>query len=306
MSTVEFEDSKEVAKQEEFYELSTRYELPALEPFVCKDFEDLGFSEDVKKGGKKAVKQPSEEKTLINFESPLQEEAKDVGVQPSKSKSILDDRNIVFAMCSSLREATDVGESSCSGSKSLSTSITRQADLKPQLSVEGQDSDYKSLELEVDESAMFNSQLPASSASDEETSNSNNDDQEEEAKPSSSSLDKLSQGDDEDEELQPLISSNKTSSSSLSTTVIGPLVVGGLADSLSGSMTTSGIVAAVGSSAKTPSSTKTTSALPTTEANQSEDSGKQTATAKQTTAGNGNGGGGNNGNGKKKSKKKRK
>lgn len=305
VSTVEFEDSKEVAKQEEFYELSTRYELPALEPFVCKDFEDLGFSEDVKKGGKKAVKQPSEEKTLINFESPLQEEAKEVEVQPSKSKSILDDRNIVFAMCSSLREATDFGESSCSGSKSLSTSITRQADLKPQLSVEGQDSDYKSLELEVDESAMFNSQLPASSASDEETSNSNNDDQEEEAKPSSCSLGKLSQGDDEDEELQPLISSNKTSSSSLSTTVIGPPVGGGLADSLSGSMTTSGIVAAVGSSAKTPSST-TTSALPTTEANQSEDSGKQTATAKQTTTGNGNGGGGNNGNGKKKSKKKRK
>uniref|UniRef100_A0A1Q3FAA9 Putative breast carcinoma amplified sequence 3 n=1 Tax=Culex tarsalis TaxID=7177 RepID=A0A1Q3FAA9_CULTA len=305
VSTVEFEDSKEVAKQEEFYELATaRYELPALEPFVCKDFEDLGFSEDVKKGGKKPLKQPSEEKTLINFESPLQEEAREeVGAQPAKSKSILDDRNIVFAMCSSLREATDVGEASCSGSKSLSTSMTSgQADLKPQLSVEGQDSDYKSLELEVDESAMFTSQLPASSASDEETSNSNNDDQEEEAKPSSSSG-KLSHGDDEDEELQPLISSNKTSSSSLSTTVIGPLVGAGLADSLSGSMTTSGIGAAVGSAAKTPT-TATISALPTTEANQSEDSAKQSATAKQTTAGNG--GGNNNGNGKKKSKKKRK
>lgn len=298
-SVVEFEDSKEVAKQEEFYELSARYEMPALEPFVCKDFEDLGFSEDDKKGkvAASAVKQASEEKTLINFESPLQEEPKEV-VPSVKSKSILDDRNIVFAMCSSLREASEFGESSCSGSKSLSTSMTRQADLKPQLSVEGQDSDYKSLELEVDENAMFASQLPASSASDEETSNSNNDDQEEEAKPSSG---KLSAGDDEDEELQPLISSNKTSSSSLSTTVIGPLVG---ADSLSGSMTTSGIVAAVGSSAKTPTTTTTsTSALPTTEANQSEDSGKQTTTAK---AGNGGGGGGNNGNGKKKSKKKRK
>lgn len=297
----EFEDSKEVAKQEEFYELSTaRYEMPALEPFMCKDFEDLGFSEDEKKGKASAVKQSSEEKTLINFESPLQEEAKEV----PKSKSILDDRNIVFAMCSSLRDASEIGgESSCAGSKSLSTSMTRQADLKPQLSVEGQDSDYKSLELEVDESAMFTSQLPTSSASDEEeTSNSNNDDPEEEVKPRPG---KLSAGDDEDEELQPLISSNKTSSSSLSATVIGPLVVG--ADSLSGSMTTSGIVAAVGSSAKTPtSSTTTTSALPTTEANQSEDSGKQTTTAaKQTTANNG-GGGGNNGNGKKKSKKKRK
>ncbi|XP_065084761.1 breast carcinoma-amplified sequence 3 homolog isoform X2 [Ochlerotatus camptorhynchus] len=296
------EEETKAVKEEEFYEISTRYELefpeplPPLEPLICKDLEDLGFSESEKK--EQFLKQLSEEKTLINFESPLEETAKESVSE--RGKSILEGRNIVFAMCSSLKE---MGESSGSqllgGTRSLSTSMMEPAVLKQQLSVEGQDSDYKSLELEVDDSAMYSSQLPASSASDDDTSNSNNDEPEDEVKQNG----KLPpQGEDEDEELQPLISSNKTSSSSLSATVVSTVVGGGgPGDSLSSSMTTSGFVAAAGSPAKTST---TTSALPTTEANQSEDSGKQMATtAKQSSNGGNNG---NNGNGKKKSKKKRK
>ncbi|XP_058816172.1 breast carcinoma-amplified sequence 3 homolog isoform X2 [Topomyia yanbarensis] len=304
------EEEQILPKEEKFYELS-RYEtefsepLPPLEPFICKEFEDLGFSES---GKVKLLKQPSEERTLINFESPLQEVAKAL---PTKSSSIFDDKNIVFAMCSSLREAnlSEMGESSTSqqfgGSRSLSSSMMQPGPvvLKQQLSAEGQDSDYKSLELDIDDTAMFLSRLPISSTSDEETSNSNNDE------PDDKEVSKLPQADDEDDELQPLISSNKTSSSSLSITVIGT-VSGGASnnDSLLNSMTTSGIVATVGSPAKTP--TTMTTALPTTDANQSENGDKQTTAAantKQTGTGN-NGGnnGNNNGNGKKKSKKKRK
>ncbi|XP_062701366.1 breast carcinoma-amplified sequence 3 homolog isoform X2 [Aedes albopictus] len=295
------EEMKVVEKDEMIlssYEFEFTQPLPPLEQLVCKELEDLGCSESAKKE-QKLLKQPSEEKTLINFESPLEEKAN------SRGKSVLEDRNIVIAMCSSLKE---IGETSGSlilgGSRSLSASMMEPTTLKQQLSVEGQDSDYKSLELEVDDSAMYSSQLPASSTSDEDTSNSNsNDDPEEEEIKENG---KLPQGEDEDEELQPLISSNKTSSSSLSTTVVSTVVGSGLGDSLSSSMTASGIVAAAGSPAKTTSSstttiTTTTSALPTTEANQSEDSGKQIATtAKQSSNG------GSNGNGKKKSKKKRK
>ncbi|XP_021701305.1 breast carcinoma-amplified sequence 3 homolog isoform X2 [Aedes aegypti] len=279
-------------------ELEFPDELPPLETLMCNELEDLGFSESAKRE-RQLMKQQSEEKTLINFESPLEEKAN------GRGKSILEDRNIVFAMCSSLKE---IGETSGSlvlgGSRSLSASMMEPPVLKQQLSVEGQDSDYKSLELEVDDSAMYSSQLPASSTSDEDTSNSNsNDDPEEEEEIKVNG--KLPQGEDEDEELQPLISSNKTSSSSLSTTVVGTVVGSGPGDSLSSSMTASGTVAAAGSPAKTTLSSTTTItttlALPTTEANQSEDSGKQIATtAKQSSNG------GSNGNGKKKSKKKRK
>ncbi|XP_053681788.1 uncharacterized protein LOC128732540 isoform X2 [Sabethes cyaneus] len=308
------------------YEMDSPEPLPPLEPFVCKDFDDLGFNECLRE---KLMKQPSEERTLINFESPLQEEAKEV--VPSKGRTLLEDRNIVFAMCSSLRDGSSAGAGDPSGSqqaggsRSLSSSMMQSGPvvLRQQLSVEGQDSDYKSLELDIDDTAMFMSRLPVSSASDEETSNSNNDDADEESKTSSKHL---RAGDDEDEELEPLISSNKTSSSSLSTTVVGCVPgASGLTDSVSNSMTTSGIVAAAGSPAKTPIITTTTSALPTTEANQSEQSDKQTTAAaaaveseaKQSSnnnsngGNNGNNGGGNgngngNGNGKKRSKKRRK
>lgn len=321
VGAVSSRDERKSAKEDEFYDFSSRYEmdfgqpLPPLEPFVCKDFEDLGVDEDVRKS-QVVLKQPSVEKTLINFESPLQEEADELS---AKRKSILFERDIVFAMCTSLREAIPsvMGESSSAqysvGSRSLTSSMIQSESvaLRQQVSVEAQDSDYKSLELEVDDCAILTSQLPISSASDEDTSNSNN--EEEEVKivrkipPAAAAA-----ADDEDEELQPLISSSKTSSSSLSTTVISTVAGGGLTDSLSSSMTTSGIVAAVGSPAKTPTHIITTSALPTTEANQSEDSDKQNATAadKQTNSGSGtctigNGSNGN-GNGKKKSKKKRK
>ncbi|XP_055526525.1 breast carcinoma-amplified sequence 3 homolog isoform X2 [Wyeomyia smithii] len=324
------DEPKVVVKEEKFYDPSGRYELefpeplPPLEPFVCKDFEDLGFNESVKE---KLLKQPSEERTLISFESPQQEDAKEV-VALAKNRSLLEERNIVFAMCSSLRDASlsgGMGESSCSqqlgGSRSLSSSMMQSGPvvLRQQLSVEGQDSDYKSLELDIDDTAMFMSRLPVSSASDEETSNSNNDEADEESKVSRRTH--LRTGEDEDEELEPLISSNKTSSSSLSTTVVGSAApsASGPTDSLSNSMTTSGIVAAAAESpAKTSSTitTTTTSALPTTEANQSEQSDKQTtaeaAAAKQSNNGGGGGGGGNNGNNngngnfKKRSKKRRK
>ncbi|XP_062537036.1 breast carcinoma-amplified sequence 3 homolog isoform X3 [Armigeres subalbatus] len=294
-------DLKTVVKEEEFFDLSSKYELELqpLESLICKELEDLGYSECEKKG-QLLLKQPSVEKTLISFESPLEEKANE------KGKSILDDRNIVFAMCSSLKEIGEFsGSQVLGGSRSLSSSMIEPTVLKQQLSVEGPDSDYKSLELEVDDSTMYSSQLPASSGSDEDTSNSNSNEDPEEEEEEIKENRKLAQGDDEDEELQPLISSNKTSSSSLSATVISTVVGGGLADSLSSSMTASGIVAAAGSPAKTTSSSTTTitttSALPTTEENQSEDSGKQMATtAKQSSNG------GNNGNGKKKSKKKRK
>ncbi|XP_058444676.1 uncharacterized protein LOC131426178 isoform X2 [Malaya genurostris] len=308
------EDEQILSKEEKFYELSSRYEidfpepLPPLEPFICKELEDLGFDDESSK--EKLIKQSSEEKVLINFESPLQEAAKEL---PRKGNSIFDDKNIVFAMCSSLREAnlSEMGEGSSQqsgGSRSLSTSMMQVGPvvLKQQQSVEGQDSDYRSLELDVDDTAMFVSRLPVSSTSEDETSNSNNDEPEEKE------ASKLPEADDEDDELQPLISSNKTSSSSLSITVIGTVSGGASNDSLMNSMTTSGIVAVTGSPAKTTTTTTIiTSTLPTTtDANQSENSDKQTINAANTkqmsTGNNGGNNGNNNGNGKKKSKKKRK
>ncbi|XP_055603365.1 breast carcinoma-amplified sequence 3 homolog isoform X2 [Uranotaenia lowii] len=299
---------KKCANEEEFYELTSKYELefpdplPPLEPFECEEFEASMLDEK-----KINIQKPtSENQTLINFESPVQEQAKPV------KKSIFDDKNIVFAMCSSLREGTlEVPTSQQqSGSRSLSTSMLQSdaKNLKQQNSVDGQDSDYKSLELEVDDSAMYTSQMPTSSASDEENSNSNNDDHDHRTtkKPST---------EDEDEELQPLISSNKTSSSSLSATALNTVAGSGPIDSLNSSMTASGIVAVVGSPAKTPTIKPT---LPTTEANQSDDNSDRQSTATSAVgtnassktvsiqSNNSNSSNGGNGNGKKKSKKKRK
>ncbi|XP_055620763.1 uncharacterized protein LOC129765015 isoform X2 [Toxorhynchites rutilus septentrionalis] len=320
------DDRKSTAREDEFYDFSSRYETDfarptsPLEPFVCRDFKKLGVDGgDIRKNSA-VLRQPSEEKTLINFESPLHEEVG--GELSARGKSILFGKDIVFAMCTSLREVTpsEMGESSSAqqyseGCKSLTSSMiqSESAALRQQISVEGPDSDYKSLELEVDDCAILTSQLPISSASDEDTSNSNNEEEEVKIVRKLPLVGASSAVDDEDEELQPLISSSKTSSSSLSTTVISTVAgVAGPMDSLSSSMTTSGIVAAVGSPAKTPTRIITTSTtLPTTEANQSEDSDKQSATAadKQTNSGSSNnniGGSNGNGNGKKKSKKKRK
>uniref|UniRef100_A0A182MUE3 Uncharacterized protein n=1 Tax=Anopheles culicifacies TaxID=139723 RepID=A0A182MUE3_9DIPT len=162
-----------------------------------------------------------DEKTLISFESPLMEEAtvggdllgdeKALGVTQQKQmvvdmESVFAGGNIMLAMCSSLREAspsTDAevadrcGEVEPSGDGSSSQGVPKQH------SLEGQDSDYKSLELDMDiqstsgemgnMSTSYNptttdttttivSLLSSASEDDEDvTTNSTNNDQEEEA-----------------------------------------------------------------------------------------------------------------------------
>ncbi|XP_049300952.1 uncharacterized protein LOC125774756 isoform X2 [Anopheles funestus] len=167
----------------------------------------------------------NDEKTLISFESPLVEQATDANLLADETfcgkqqkqmvadmESVFAGGNIMLAMCSSLREAspsmepesTDItNERSYSSEGEQSRVRTSSECVLKQHSLEGQDSDYKSLELDLDVqstsaaemanmSGSYNptndttttivSLLSSASEDDEDvTTNSTNNDQEEEA-----------------------------------------------------------------------------------------------------------------------------
>ncbi|XP_053678611.1 uncharacterized protein LOC128728987 [Anopheles nili] len=168
-------DTKVSTTMDTFYDpLATddRYEMlgfvePPLPPLELPEFPSEGESEQVTTGAKPEVVETTE-RTLISFESPLHEHALD-GVEQANAEptrvdqqgqvavqmqGVLAGGNILLAMCSSLREAspavaseqaTETGESA---EMHNSTTSIRYAPKQP--SLEGQDSDYKSLELDVE------------------------------------------------------------------------------------------------------------------------------------------------------------
>uniref|UniRef100_A0A182W604 BCAS3 domain-containing protein n=1 Tax=Anopheles minimus TaxID=112268 RepID=A0A182W604_9DIPT len=176
-------------------------------------YEVLEFVEQSHGCAAKCADTENDEKTLISFESPLVEQAKALvdetldGEQQKQMavdmESVFAGGNIMLAMCSSLREAspsTEPESADASNEPSSGVGTAGQGVLK-QHSLEGQDSDYKSLELDMDMqstsgemgnmSTSYNpttdttttivSLLSSASEDDEDvTTNSTNNDQEEE------------------------------------------------------------------------------------------------------------------------------
>ncbi|XP_035895428.1 uncharacterized protein LOC118504694 isoform X2 [Anopheles stephensi] len=102
----------------------------------------------------------SVEKTLISFESPLAEKASDGGPAGSVTtqqeqlvadmQSVFTGGNIMVAMCSSLREASPSVEPDAREEEEPPLTRSSSQCVVKQVSLEGQDSDYKSLELDLD------------------------------------------------------------------------------------------------------------------------------------------------------------
>ncbi|XP_053658276.1 uncharacterized protein LOC128707346 [Anopheles marshallii] len=201
-----------------------KYEvLDFVEPsHACSDFSELRTG----KISEECVGTENGEKTLISFESPLIEQATvntnllidETLCQKQQNQTVVDmqsvfaNGNIMLAMCSSLREASPsiepestviTNEQGYFGEGTQSRAHTSSQCVLKQHSIEGQDSDYKSLELDIDihstsaveQANMSNSYNPTSdttttivsllsSASEDDedvTTNSTNNDQEEEA-----------------------------------------------------------------------------------------------------------------------------
>ncbi|XP_052901118.1 uncharacterized protein LOC128307363 isoform X2 [Anopheles moucheti] len=187
---------------------------------VCSGFAELGTS----KIAEECVGNENDEKTLISFESPLIEQATvntnllvdDILGQKQQNQTVVDmqsvfaNGNIMLAMCSSLREASPSIEPESTdityeqGYCGEDTQSRAHTSVLKQHSIEGQDSDYKSLELDMeihstsaaemanmstsynnptsDTTTTIVSLLSSASEDDEDvTTNSTNNDQEEEA-----------------------------------------------------------------------------------------------------------------------------
>ncbi|XP_052872687.1 uncharacterized protein LOC128278071 [Anopheles cruzii] len=138
------------AESEEFHDFSTKYEMmdfaPALLPLRTTDTAALSPSAE--------QEAETRESTLISFESPLQErdilsldereqlQVTDKRIQVAdQMQNILHGGNILLAMCSSLHKASSASEQPFDRRQSAATK---------EVLTEGQDSDYKSLELETD------------------------------------------------------------------------------------------------------------------------------------------------------------
>ncbi|XP_058175788.1 uncharacterized protein LOC131290642 [Anopheles ziemanni] len=124
--------------KDELYEMVGFGAPPPLPPLELPAFENdpamVAAPEDDRAADVEGVKEEEEEqkdaeRTLISFESPLSEQM----------QGVLTRGNILLAMCSSLREASPAG----SGDETV-------ARMRKEPSLEGHDSDYKSLELEME------------------------------------------------------------------------------------------------------------------------------------------------------------
>lgn len=206
-------------KSEDFYDVDD--DLPPLEPLESFDanFEPLCFDE------------ASSEKVQTTTESDQKQEMK------KKMSELLKDTNMIFAMCSSLKEIKDDDDEKSmnssqiqrSTSSSLTTNTTTAtfASASSNQTGEGMDSDYKSLELDLDEGAAaepaadidFKVPLdvkqieePEDVSSFEATSSETDDSS---SKRSNLTMPKFKR--DDDEELRPLLQTSITSLSSPST-----------------------------------------------------------------------------------------
>ena len=207
-------------KNEDFYDVDD--EMPPLEPLGSFDinFDSLSFDEAP------LEKDPPAEELE---EAPVDEEEEKPDMQ-KKMSELLKDTNMIFAMCSSLKEMKDdddvksIGSSQIqrSTSSSLTTNTTTAtfASASSNQTGEGQDSDYKSLELEMEmESAdpKLEFKVPADvkqiddseDVSSFEATSSETDDS---SKKSNAAAPKFKREDDE--ELRPLLQTSITSLSS--------------------------------------------------------------------------------------------
>ena len=152
-------------------------ELPPLEPFCTKTMEqDISFDDCA--SGAECVKTENDDKISIIMEE-------------LKKKRAFDEKNFIFAMCSSLKE------DSCEEEEE-NNSIVSKPTIEKTLSIE--DSDYKSLEMEMEENPTNDKNV--SEEEDESSSSNANTNNDDEKIPSS---DDNQQEQEDDEELQPLI-----------------------------------------------------------------------------------------------------
>jgi hypothetical protein len=188
-------------KNDDFYDIDD--ELPALEPFTFEGDEKVDDEEYLQKQEMK-----------------------------SKMSKLLKDTNMVFAMCSSLKELGE-GESSLSSSshiqRSTSSSLTTNtttatfASASSNADREGHDSDYKSLDLDLEESSenITEFKVPQPPPIDESEKEDPEDISSFEATSSETDADSDSKKNfadkfkrEDDEELRPLLETSITSLSS--------------------------------------------------------------------------------------------
>lgn len=130
-------DENRFIKNEDFYELD---DLPPLETF------DGNFETFEENTEKETLPKPDDEQFLHKQEL------------KKKMSEILKNTNMVFAMCSSLKEVQDDEESKSIGSSQIQTSTSSTnttatatfASASSNQTGEGQDSDYRSLELDME------------------------------------------------------------------------------------------------------------------------------------------------------------
>lgn len=146
------EKSPKFIKSEDFYEIEN--ELPPLEPLETFDvnFEPICFEEE---------EATTDNKTISTETNDQKQKMK------QELSELLKDTNMIFAMCSSLKEdSKDNDEKSmsssqiqCSTTSSQTTNTTTAtfASASSNPAGEGQDSDYKSLELDLEEAAQIDS-----------------------------------------------------------------------------------------------------------------------------------------------------
>lgn len=149
---IEAKKKQTFIKNEDFYDIDD--ELPPLAPLGSFDinFGSLSFDE----------RQGEEEKQAEEEEPAIEEDEQKPDMQ-TKMSELLKDTNMIFAMCSSLKEMKDDDDAKSMGSsqiqRSASSSLTTNtttatfASASSNQTGEGQDSDYRSLELEMEENA---------------------------------------------------------------------------------------------------------------------------------------------------------
>lgn len=202
-------------KNEDFYDID--YDLPPLEPLESFDinFEALCFEEA-----------PKEKEPPTEVDDHKQEMKK-------KMSELLKDTNMIFAMCSSLKEIKEDDDAKSmsssqiqrSTSSSLTTNTTTAtfASASSNQTGEGQDSDYKSLELDMDDSApadpvveiefkMPTDMKPVDDAEDISSFEATSSETDDSSKKSNTTAPKFKR--DDDEELRPLLQTSITSLSS--------------------------------------------------------------------------------------------
>lgn len=219
------ETTQKLTKNDEFYELDD--DLPPLEPLETFDinFEPISYVEE----------EEEVEATAISKETSTEIDDQKQAMK-KKLSELLKDTNMIFAMCSSLKEESkDDDEKSMSSSQiqrsttssqTTNTTTATFASASSNHTGEGQDSDYKSLELDMDEAIQLDAALDVEfkmplevkqfEEADEVSSFEATSSETDESSKKSNSVESNFKRDD-DEELRPLL---QTSTSSLSSPVL--------------------------------------------------------------------------------------